>query len=211
MSIRKPPATLEQPNSRTLVKGAAIERIHNRNYAGDAFNPGLGGPTRFAPINDKSGATIPTLYAADTLEASIHETIFHDVPAKAKKKRVSETLVVSRAHARLEVLRDLQLASLREADLMKWRIRRNDLIAAAPKLYASTAEWAAAIHHRFPDIEGLVWTSNQCDPDAAYMFFGDRVASADFRIIATRDGQTDKTLLRDVRDAGKRSGIKITV
>ena len=211
MSIRKPPLTLANPNLHMLAKGTVIERVHSRNYAGDAFNPGLGGPTRFAPIDDVKGTTIPTLYAADTLEAAIYETIFHDVPAKARKKRVSKTLVTSRAHAQLEVRRDLKLASLREADLKKWRIKRNDLITTTPKLYVSTAEWAAAIHHRFPDIEGLAWTSNQCDPDTAYMFFGDRVSSSDFKIVAVRDGQADKTVLSDVREAGKRSGIRITV
>lgn len=211
MSIRKPPAQLQAPNSHVLSKGAVIERIHNRTRASDAFNPGLGAPTRFAPIDDASGNSTPTLYAAMTLEAAIYETIFHDIPVKAKRKRVPKSQVLKYAHARLEVLRDLKIASLRGPDLQKWRIKRNDLITTSPKLYPDTAKWAEAIHHQFPDIEGLLWTSNQCDPDTAYIFFGDRVTSADFRVLFTRDGQTDATVLSDVRNAGKRSGIIITV
>ena len=211
MSIRKPPKSLITPNYIALGKGDVIERIHNRNYAGDAFNPGRGSATRFAPIKDSSGTNIPTLYAADTLEAAIFETIFHDVLAKTKKKRVSKVVVTARAHAQLEAKRDLKLASLRQADLIKWGIKRNDLITTTPKLYASSAEWSEAIHHQFSDVEGLVWTSNQCDPDTAYLFFGDRVDASDFKIIATRDGQTDASVLADVRQAGKRSGITITV
>ena len=135
-------------------------------------------------------------------------TIF---PVRAKPGTVPKSLVQGRAHSRLEVLRDLRFASLRGPDLRRWRIGRNSLIATSPALYPATARWACAIHRRFPEIEGLVWTSNRCDPDTAYLFFGDRVAAADFRIAGTRDGHNDATFLSDVREAGQRSGIVITV
>ncbi|MGF1525605.1 MAG: RES family NAD+ phosphorylase [Candidatus Competibacterales bacterium] len=211
MTIGKPTAKLAVPNSIALPKGALIERIHNRNYAANAFNPCRGGPKRFAPIEDSNGACIPSLYAGETLEAAIYETVFHDIPAKAKRKTVPKFHITSRAHGQLEVLRDLKLASLRALDLKKWLLRKNELIATSPKLYSQTAKWAAAIHHQFTDIEGLIWTSNQCDPDAAYLFFGDRVNEIDFRVVLTRDGQIDITFLEDIRRAGMRGDISITV
>ena len=97
------------------------------------------------------------------------------------------------------------------ADLKKWRVSRNSLISSSPKQYLGTARWAEAIHHQFPRMDGLLWTSNQCDPDTVYVFFGDRVASADFGVTRTRDGQSDAGFLSDVRQAGRRSGIRITV
>ena len=118
------------------------------------------------------------------------------------------SLVRSRAHGRLEVLRDLRLASLRGPDLLRWGIGRNGSIASPPRLYPGTALWAGAIHRRFPEVEGLLWTSNRCDPDTAYLFFGDRGAPEDFRV---RDGLDDATFLSELRAAGKRSGIVITV
>ena len=211
MSIRKPPATLAEPNVVTLNAGALVHRVHDRNYGANAFNPCKGSPTRFAPVYDEEGECVPSLYAAETLEAAIHETIFHDVPVKAKSKTVPRTLVQSRAHARLEVLRDLRLVSLRGPDLRRWRIGRNSLIATSPKLYSETARWASAIHQQFPDAQGLLWTSNQCDPDTAYLFFGNRVAPEDFRTLYARDGLVDPTLLSDVRQAGLRCRITITV
>ena len=211
MSIRKPPTTLAEPNVVTLNAGALVHRVHDRNYGANAFNPCKGSPTRFAPVYDEEGECVPSLYAAETLEAAIHETIFHDVPVKAKSKTVPRTLVQSRAHARLEVLRDLRLVSLRGPDLRRWRIGRNSLIATSPKLYSETARWASAIHHQFPDAQGLLWTSNQCDPDTAYLFFGNRVAPEDFRTLYARDGLVDPTLLSDVRQAGLRCRITITV
>lgn len=157
------------------------------------------------------GNCVPSLYAGDTLESAIHETIFHDVPVTAKRKTVPKTLVQSRAHGRLKVLRRVRLASLRGPDLQRWRISRTSLLATSPKLYVHTAAWARAIHHQFSNVEGLIWTSNQCDPDTAYLFFGDRINSADFQIMHTRDGRFDATFLSDVREAGRRSGIGITV
>ncbi len=211
MSIRKPTSNLAAPNSVVLAKGTRIERVHDSNYGANAFNPCKGGPTRFAPIRDSSGNCVPSHYGGETLEAVIHETIFHDVPAKAKRKTVRRADVVNRTHSTLEVTRDLNLASLRAPDLKKWRIRRNDLITTSPKLYPGTAAWAEAIHHQFPNIEGLAWTSNQCDPDTVYLFFGDRVSVGDLVILSARDGQTDPSFLTDVRVAGQRSEIRITV
>ena len=211
MTIRKPPAALSEPNVVRLEAGALVHRVHDRNYGGSVFNPCKGSSTRFAPVYDAAGECVPSHYAADTLEAAIHETIFHDVPAAAKRKTVPRTLVQSRAHAQLEVLRDLRLASLRGPDLRRWRIGRNSLLATSPKLYPETARWASAIHHRFPDVQGLLWTSNQCDPHTAYLFFGDRVNPEDFSITDARDGLSDTTFLSDVRLSGLRCGITITV
>ena len=211
MPVRKPPATLASPNVLTLRAGALLERIHDRNYSADSFNPCRGAPTRFAPIYDAEGDCVPSLYAGGTLEAAIYETIFHDVPVTAKRKTVPKTLVQSRAHGRLLVLRGLRLVSLRGPDLRRWRLSRNALITTSPNRYRDTAQWATAVHHQFPDVEGLLWTSNQCDPDTAYLFFGDRVAPRDFRILRARDGMTDATFLSDVRQAGRRGGISIVV
>ena len=160
MSVRKPPANLAGPSVGTFVvtfeAGALLERIHDRNYRPNEFNPCNGAPPRFGPIQDLQGDCVPSLYAGDTLESAIYETIFHDIPAEA-------------------------------------------------------ARWAEAIHHQYPEVEGLIWTSNQCDPDTAYLFFGDRVASTDFRVVRVRDGRLDAGFLSDVRQAGRRSGITITV
>jgi len=211
MSIRKPPSQLTTPNYVTLKKGTTIERVHNRNFAANAFNPCQGNPTRFAPIHDKNGVCIPSLYAGETFEAAVFETIFHDVPAKARRKSVPQKKITDSNHGHLEVMCDLNLVSLREPDLNAWRIKRNQLISSSPKLYSGTAEWAEAIHHQFSKAEGLVWTSNQCDPASAYLFFGDRVKPKDLKIILTRIGLTDAQFRKDVHDIGKRSRIRITV
>lgn len=211
MTIRKPDNSLSAPNTVILKKGTVLERIHSRNFQANSFNPCKGNPTRFAPIKDGNGQCVPSLYAGETFEAAVFETIFHDVPAKAKHKRVPRRKIEDSAQGRLEVGRDLMLVSLREPDLRRWHITRNQLIATSPKLYAGTVQWVEAIHLQFSNVEGLAWTSNQCDPDTVYLFFGDRVQSGDFNVIHTRDGLVDPRFLLDVSRIGKRGGINVTV
>ena len=211
MPIRRPPARLARPNVVTLAAGMTLERVHDRNYQANGFNPCEGAPTRFAPMHGTQGNCIPSLYAAGSLEAAIFETIFHDIPVTARRKTVPRTLVQSRAHGRLEVLRELRLVSLRAPDLRRWLISRDSMITSSPQFYEETVRWAEAIHRQFSNVEGLLWTSNQCDPDTAYLFFGDRVRADDFGIVQARDGLENPGFLSNVRQAGRRSSISITV
>ncbi len=211
MTIRKPPAELAVPNLKILESGTALHRIHERNRPSNAFNPCRGRPTRFAPIVDADGCCVPSLYASSTFDSVAYETLFRGIPVQKKRKTAPRSAVISRSHARLETLRSLTLASLRAPDLPKWNISRKSLIASSPKLYKETAAWAKAIHDQFPHIEGLVWTSNPCDPDDAYLLFGDRVSATDLRIVSARDGRADPSLLADVRLAGQRAGITIVI
>lgn len=211
MSIKAPPVPLTLPNIGVLKKGTIVHRVHQTQFTADAFNPCAGGQTRFAPINNVQRQCVPSLYAGSTLNSAIYETIFHDVPAKAVLKTVRRNEVYIRSHAELSLKKSLNMVSLRAVDLKKWGITRQQLIGSSAKLYGQTAQWAQAIHHAFPKAHGLLWTSNQCDPDTAYLFFGDRVQSTDFTITASRSGLTDKTFLSDVRAAGRLGGITITI
>ena len=78
--------------------------------------------------------------------------------------------------------RDLQLASLFQPDLSRWNITRTELIDTAATQYLSTVRWALAIHRARPDLQGMTWTSRRCDPDCAYILFGDRLAPGDFDV-----------------------------
>ena len=211
LSVPKPPSNLDNPNIFTLPAGTSLERVYRRNFRANVFNPCKGSPTRFAPIRDTKGDCVPSLYAASTLRAAIHETIFHDIPEGSSRKTVPKTHIEGRAHSQLEVVRDLELVSLRRPDLMRWKVKRDSLIGMPPRYYSDTARWAEAIHHQFPDVKGLLWTSNRCDPDTAYLFFGDRVTPSDFLVANKRDGESDETFLADVRNEGMRSDIVIVV
>ena len=209
-SLPSPPAELDAPNAVELVQGALLHRIHSGSLLGTAFNPCEGSPTRFAPIHDEHGSCVPSLYAGDTLEAAIYETVFHDVPLNARRKTVPISAVADRKHSILLVGRTLRLASLRAPDLLKWGVGRDALIGAPPTSYARTALWAKAIHDHFDGIDGLIWTSKLCDPDSAVLLYGDRVAVGDLEVAGVRSG-IDASMLDDVRRAGERGGIELTL
>ena len=209
--VPAPPADLEPPNAVTLAAGTVLHRIHDRRFGGDSFNPCQGGPTRFAPIRDRRDQCVGSLYAGSTLESAIYETIFHDIPvAGATLRTVPLTQVEGRMHSVLSLQREIRLASLRAPDLRRWGITRSALIGSLPTRHVQTASWAKAIHDRFENVEGLLWTSNQCDPDDAVLFFGDRVVPIDVEVVSTRDGKVDRSLQGDVREAGARGAILIS-
>ena len=132
MTIRKPPSPLTHPQFSVLPSGTALHRVHRTTWRAAEFNPGLGGPTRFAPFNDRTGAPVPSLYASATLRAAIHETIFHDIPADARTKTVRLNEVHVRTHSELLTNRDLRLVELRNVTLGKWGISRRDLNSSGP-------------------------------------------------------------------------------
>ncbi len=205
-----PPDLLKAPNVVELEPGELLHRVHDRVFAGDDFNPCRGGPTRFAPIRDAAGRRIPSLYAGLTVESAIYETVFHDVPPSAHRKTVPRDAVENCKHSTLLVRHTLRLASLRAPDLMQWGVHRETLIGSLPTQYGRTALWAKAIHDRFGHVDGLIWTSSLCDPDAALLLFGDRVVAADLLVAGVRAG-SDGSFLDDVRTAGRRSDIWITL
>ena len=211
MVIRNPPSPLTNPQFSVLPRDTELHRVHRTTFRAAEFNPGRGGQTRFAPFNDANGTLVPSLYASATLPAAIHETIFHDVPANARTKTVRRNEVYVRTHSELRTNRNLQLVELRNVTLGNWGISRRKLITSSSALYGQTVLWAEGIHRDVPDADGLVWTSNQCDPDDVCLFFGDRVVESDFTAVLSRDGATDKSFLKDVRVEGRLRGITLTI
>ncbi len=211
MVLQRPSAGLAAPHIETLKAGTTVHRIHLTYFAGNAFNPCKGGPTRFAPIHDASGKCVPSLYAASSFDAAAYETLFHDIPAKAVLKTIPKGNVEARTHTVLELRRDLALVTLNNPHVKRWNIAYQDLAASPPGLYAQTRDWAAAIHLQFPNVDGLLWASNQYTSQSACLFFGDRVKFSAFKIVSARDGAGDKTLLADARAAGRAADITITL
>ena len=211
MTIRNPPSLLASPQFSILNQGTGLHRVHQTSLRAAQFNPGRGGPTRFAPFDDGNGAPVSSLYASSTLRAPIHETIFHDVSASARTKTVRLDEVYTRRHSELRANRVLRLVELRNVTLGNREVSRRGLISSSPALYGETVLWAAAIHRDIPGADGLVWTSNQCDPDDVCLFFGDRVDERDFEAVLSRDGGTDRSFARDVRVEGRLRGITLTI
>ena len=119
--------------------------------------------------------------------------------------RSLETRTVSEIAPR----RALSLAQLFAPDLKAWGVPRNRLIDTPKATYGDTVAWAKTIHTAHSGVDGLAWTSRQCDPDLCLLLFGDRVAAAEFNVVQSREVAVDPGLLLELRAFGRRAGITI--
>jgi hypothetical protein len=193
--------------------GRVIHVIHDTAFTPESFNPGVDGtgrlrkPTRFAPIRNAKGEVVPYLYGGSTLDCAIFETVFHDVPMDAADKFVDLDDFAQRGHGEIVPNRDLLLVDLTSEGLHRLKVPKEELITTPARDYPETALWAQALHHQFPDVDGLLWMSRQRDRDHALLLFGDRL---DGVLRGTRIGGplARNSVLRDaVVAAALRAGI----
>jgi RES domain len=208
-SIPLPPSPFPSINTQTVAKGVILHRTHGSGFRPAQFNPCKGQPTRFAPFTDATGACVPTLYAATSREAAAFESIFHDIEPTALFKTVRLDVVESRSVSRIAPKRDFRVAGLFAPDLKAWGLSRGELIETPKSTYSQTVLWAQAIHRARSDLDGLIWTSRQCDPDQCVVLFEDRVGETEFDVHDCIDVSADANLLLDLRNFGKRAGVTI--
>lgn len=214
VKVPPPPKKIKNPQKFKLHKGDTLYRVHSDSFPGNAFNPCGGGATRFAPIYNPKGECIPSLYGASSLHAAIYETVFHDAPPDpgVTSYSVPYQNIIDRDSCLIEVQRDITLLQLRAPDLKNYGIEQKTLIGSPAEVYKATARWAEAFHTELQDIEGLVWTSKQCDPDSCYLFFGDRVDPGDLEIVERWHALDDDSyLICQIIEAGLRAGIRVSL
>jgi hypothetical protein len=208
-NVPAPPSPFPSINTKTVTKGTILHRTHGSSFRPAQFNPCKGQPTRFAPFADAAGTCVPTLYAATTREAAAFESIFHDIEPSATFKTVRLSVVESRSVSRIAPKRDLLVARLFAPDLKAWGLSRGELIETPKSTYRQTVLWAEAIHRARPDLDGLIWTSRQCDPEQCVILFEDRIGEVDFDIQDCIDVSAHASLLLELRNFGQRAGITI--
>ena len=207
--VPAPPSPFPGINIQTVAKGAILHRTHSAGFRPAEFNPCKGQSTRFAPFADAAGRCVPTLYAATSREAAAFESIFHDIEPTAPFKTVRLDVVESRSVSAIAPKRDFMVAGLFAPDLKAWGLSRGELIDTPKSSYGQTVLWAQAIHRARSDVDGLIWTSRQCDPDQCVVLFGDRVGEADFDVHDRVDVSADASALLELRNFGRRAGITI--
>lgn len=152
-----------------LDPGTRLHRVHSNTRTVTEFNPGIGSRTRFGFFGDP---IVPVLYAADTPEAAVAETLLHDVPIVGGKLPYAH--YADKVMGLMEITRSVRLASLRGLGLRRLKVEaRQDTDASE---YSRTVRWAQAAHAAGYD--GLAWTSRQCDDTRAVVLFGDRCGRA---------------------------------
>ena len=157
----------------TLAAGTKMWRVHQSQFGEAEFNPGFGN-ARFSPINNASGEKTPTLYAGESIDVALMESVFHDVPHSGELKTFSISKFDGQVISELTLTKDLLMAKLHGPALRHLGITEAALIHSDASEYPHTRAWAEKIHASVPEVQGLKWDSKQAG-GPAYMIFGDRV------------------------------------
>lgn len=162
-----------------------FHRVFDTRWAPDGFNPGTTPPevkTRFAFFSGLDGSTVGVAYGAESVEAAICETVFHDVPLRAGPRQVAISRLSPLALVALRPGRDLSLVELLGSGLTRLGVRADQLTATGPSVYEKTVEWARTLHAAAPGADGLVWMSCRYNVAKALVLFADRVSSSDIAV-----------------------------
>ncbi|EOV9015828.1 RES family NAD+ phosphorylase [Cronobacter muytjensii] len=170
-----PPADMQVPRVTVWPAGKRIIRVHSDQFAGDAFNPGIGN-ARFSPLRRADGSAIPTLYGGVGAEVAIMESLFHDVPTGSLGVSFDLRKAAGLCISTLTPRGTLSLVSLTPTLLRRWGVTQAVLTASSPLHYPQTRQWAAAIYNANPHLHGISWPSRQ-HGGKALMLFGDRLSA----------------------------------
>ncbi len=168
--VRRPPDPFD-PATATLPAGHLLHRVLSAARTATDFNPGFGARTRFGFFGKP---VVPIMYAADTEDAAIAETLLHDIPATGGLLPYDQ--YADKVLVRLKVTQRLRVGVLHGTGLRRLKVTAAELTSSPASSYDTTVRWAETAHD--VGLDGLVWMSRQCNDTKAYVFFGDKCAQA---------------------------------
>jgi hypothetical protein len=205
-----------------LASGTVLVRCHKNGFPSNSFNPNTGKHievpeegARFNPFPGAPADNIPTLYAADTLEAAALESIFHNVP-HIPSPTYSKMQLVEWNYSELEVRRDLVLLELVNPRLRQLKVPGRDdsitegeLIHTPAPEYPRTRTWAKELHGVIPPLDGFACRPRLAGTGTSYVFFGDRFKNGDLEIRSAAVPVADGPGFAEIQAIAKRAHIKI--
>ncbi len=176
-----------------LAAGTSFPTVHRTKYPAGQFNASGLGNSRFSPLHDEDGGVIATLYGARTRVAALLETAFHTVHA-GYPRIVYEAWLTERGLVTLRTPQRIALVDLRDDQLERLGLQRDQLVATTPMHYPCTRAWARKLRSRRiggVTPAGLLWRSRVAElaggdsllledllagePADVWMLFGDRL------------------------------------
>jgi RES domain-containing protein len=134
-------ATLPELNTVELSSGRALFRVYDSRWGHDEHNPGFG-DARFSPFDDpQTGVRVPTMYLADDPRSALLETVFHEVH-HAASRTVYEAALVGKLLAYLRVPESALLGDLRDDELRRLGLAREQVVSSVAEHYPCTRRLA---------------------------------------------------------------------
>jgi hypothetical protein len=181
---RKPPKSLD-PLVEVWPTGQPLYRVHQIAYP-PAAPFASDRPARFRPLYDQSGDIVPMLYGTGSPEATVAESVLHDLAPRRPRAVAWESLGPF-GLSEIVPRRALRLAQLHSAGLLRLRLRNTDLIDTLPSRYPDTLPWGQALYDLPERLDGIVWMSRRYNSVRACVLFGStgtdtRVETADLAL-----------------------------
>lgn len=199
-----------------LEKGQILFRCHDMKWTGKSFNPGRSlypgdYGARFSPFSDAAGKLVSYLYAADSVQGALSETIFHDLIGHVRRGFLNITPWREWGLTRLKTERELTLVTLKTADLYRMGLSKETFILGDRLIYAQTRQWAKAMYDQNKDVDGYVWKSRQHDDSDAYILFGNRITTKDLSVLTATAGLfASAEICHEIKTMARRLGIILT-
>ena len=136
--------------------------------------PGLG-DTRFAPLDE-----VAHTYLATTRIGALLESVLHDAAPPAP--RIQMPTVRAHMESAVRLTAEVRLVDLRDPELDRHGIARDQLVSTPPMHYRCTRQFASQLHGRAvggQQTHGLLWHSRQAELHAAAAAGQGRPAYAD--------------------------------
>jgi hypothetical protein len=186
---RPPEHYADTPATVTLPSGTVLFRVHQTRFLSEAFNPmpthRYYGGGRFDSTDDDR---YPYMYAGQTVEVAITETLLRDLPIDDTGMRLLPMAKVrGRRISAITTAVDLSLVSLRSAADLGAVAQDTWLTMCDPRDYAQSRHWAHWIRGHETSAAGYAWRSRRDPTDDAYVLFGDRCPAGALQPIAHPD------------------------
>lgn len=148
-------------------------------YLAQQFNDSGAGNARFSPLL-LGGRPVPTLYAAETLDAALMETVLHDVPypSEGYLHDLERDLRGPLHASQIAVVERLTVVDLTKLGLQRMGIRPSQMFETDADDYPRTRRWAEYLHQACEPAQGLLGMSARQPEARALMLFGDRAGGA---------------------------------
>lgn len=151
----RPPTRLR---STVWPAGARLHRGHKHTYPAHELVPGTG-TTRFAPQRGSAH-----VYVASTEIGALLESALHD--AAPPHPRIQVPTLAAWSASIVELRHDVRLFDLRDPELDRLGLGRDQLVSTPPVHSACTRRWAShlvARHVGGQQAHGIVWHSRQAE------------------------------------------------
>jgi hypothetical protein len=186
--LAQPPAKAP-PKTRTVAP-RTWWRVHSFDpltgkYGPVAFNNSAASQARFSPLFGAKGAVIPAIYAAQSLEGALMESVLHNVPFPSSgyqhdfKQDREGTYHVSQ----VSTTSALTLVDLTTPGLQSMGLRPSDLFEGNKRDYPRTQRWAEWFRGQCATAHGLYWVSRRYNEAAVMVLYADRVPSGTLKAV----------------------------